>query len=106
VLIILGFVLLLVLPAPWNWLGLAVLALSAVEIYVWHRTVRGTKKVVGPDAFIGRHGVVLSSTLPGQIRLDGEIWEARCDRPARAGDTVRVAGHDGLTLIVETTILP
>jgi membrane-bound serine protease (ClpP class) len=36
----------------------------------------------------------------GQVRLDGEIWEARCDEGADRGDTVVVTGRDGLTLVV------
>ena len=37
----------------------------------------------------------------GQIRLQGEIWAARCEAGAVPGDRVRVTGRDGLTLIVE-----
>jgi membrane protein implicated in regulation of membrane protease activity len=35
------------------------------------------------------------------VRLNGEIWEARCAAGASPGDRVRVIGRDGLTLVVE-----
>jgi membrane protein implicated in regulation of membrane protease activity len=37
----------------------------------------------------------------GQIRLDGEIWEAGCDADASVGDAVRVVDRDDVTPIVE-----
>ena len=37
----------------------------------------------------------------GQVRLDGEIWEARCEAGASPGDQVRVIGRDKLALLVE-----
>ena len=37
----------------------------------------------------------------GQVRIGGEIWEARCEAGADVGETVRVTGLDGLTLLVE-----
>ena len=33
----------------------------------------------------------------------GERWKARCGQPVSAGDTVRVAGVEGLTVNVELT---
>ena len=37
----------------------------------------------------------------GQVRIGGEIWGARCEDGAEAGETVRVVGLSGLTLLVE-----
>jgi membrane protein implicated in regulation of membrane protease activity len=37
----------------------------------------------------------------GQVRIGGEIWEARCAAGAVEGDAVRVVDRDDLTLIVE-----
>jgi membrane-bound serine protease (ClpP class) len=37
----------------------------------------------------------------GRVRLHGEIWTARSQAPVAAGQTVRVIGRDGLTLLVE-----
>jgi membrane protein implicated in regulation of membrane protease activity len=51
---------------------------------------------------IGADGIVLSPCHPeGQVRVNGEIWTARCAGGAAVGDAVRVVGRDRLTLIVE-----
>jgi membrane-bound serine protease (ClpP class) len=102
-LIILAIVLLFVLPGPWNWLGfVVVLLLWFVELYGWNRTVRRRRRVVGAETLIGREAVVSAPCRPeGQVRLDGEIWAARCAAGADAGDRVRIVGRDGLTLLVE-----
>jgi membrane protein implicated in regulation of membrane protease activity len=44
-----------------------------------------------------------SSPLPAgrQVRIQGELWGARCEAGADPGDTVRVVERDGLTLLVE-----
>src|SRR5262249_8239705 len=67
----------------------------------WNRTVRHKPAVVGAQTLIGREAVVLSPCRPeGQVRLDGEIWQARCGAGADPGDTVRVVGRGGLPLVV------
>jgi len=40
------------------------------------------------------------------VRLDGEIWEARCDGGASPGASVRIVARDGLTLVVEPVRVP
>jgi membrane-bound serine protease (ClpP class) len=35
------------------------------------------------------------------VRLQGELWRARCAEGADAGEQVRVVALDGLTLLVE-----
>ena len=102
-LIIVGIVLLLVLPWPWNLVGFLVLVpLWFLELMGWNRTVKHRRRAVGAETLIGKEAVVNLPCRPlGQVRLDGEIWEARCDAGAAPGDTVRVTGRDGLTLIVE-----
>ena len=76
-LIFVAVALLLVLPSPWNLVGfLVVLPLWVAELFGWNRTVK-------------------------QVRLDGEIWEARCDAGASPGASVRIIARDGLTLVVE-----
>jgi membrane protein implicated in regulation of membrane protease activity len=37
----------------------------------------------------------------GQVRIDGEIWAARCAEGCGAGEAVTVTGVEGLTLVVE-----
>jgi membrane-bound serine protease (ClpP class) len=102
VLIILAFILLFLLPSPWNWVGfLVAIPLWFIELLAWNRTVRHKRKVVGAQTLIGKNATVTEPCRPtGQVRLDGEIWEARCEAGADPGDTVRVVGRDELTLVV------
>jgi membrane protein implicated in regulation of membrane protease activity len=103
VLIFLAVILLLLLPTPWNVIGfIVVLPIWVLELMAWNRTVKHRRKAVGAQTLIGKDAVVSTPCRPvGQVRLDGEIWEARCDAGASQGDRVRVIGRDGLTLVVE-----
>ena len=102
-LIFLAVILLLLLPTPWNVIGfIVVLPIWVLELMAWNRTVKHRRKAVGAQTLIGKDAVVSTPCRPvGQVRLDGEIWEARCDAGASQGDRVRVIGRDGLTLVVE-----
>lgn len=91
------------LPAPWN---VAVVVVAAVwEIAtaifgIWYSKRRRAK--VGIELFVGRTAEVITRCAPlGQVKLDGEIWAARCDDAAEVGETVRVRSVDRLTLVVE-----
>ena len=101
--LILAFVLLFLLPSPWNFVGLAIsLALFFPELFAWNRTVRGRNHVVGAQTLIGSEATVLEPCRPkGQVRVQGEIWEARCEGGADRGESVRIVGRDGLVLLVE-----
>ena len=100
--LILGIALLLFLSSPWNFIGFAVcLVLFFGELGLWHRSVRGRKQVVGAQTLIGAEALVTEHCHPdGQVRIRGELWEARCDEGADQGETVRVTGRDGLKLLV------
>jgi membrane-bound serine protease (ClpP class) len=102
-LIFLAVALLLLLPSPWNVVAfLVLLPVWVLELFAWNRTTRRHKKAVGAETLIGREAVVSEPCRPvGQVRLDGEIWEARCEAGASTGDRVRITGRDRLTLIVE-----
>jgi membrane-bound serine protease (ClpP class) len=102
-LIFLAVALLLLLPSPWNVVAfLVLLPIWVLELFAWNRTTRRHKKAVGAETLIGREAVVSEPCRPvGQVRLDGEIWEARCDAGASSGDRVRITGRQRLTLIVE-----
>ena len=59
--------------------------------------------VTGAEQMIGSIGQVVAwQDATGQIRVLGEVWNARAARPMQTGDTVRVVGRDGLTLIVDS----
>ena len=104
-LIIVAFLLLLLLPTPWNIVGfLVVIPLWILELLAWNRSMKGRRKAVGAQTLLGREAVVMTACRPlGQVRIDGEIWEARCDAGAGEGDTVRIVDRDNLALIVEPT---
>jgi membrane-bound serine protease (ClpP class) len=102
-LIFLAVALLLLLSSPWNIVAFIVLLpLWVLELFGWNRTTKRHRKAVGAETLIGREAVVTLPCRPeGQVRLDGEIWEARCEARASIGDRVRVTGRERLTLIVE-----
>jgi membrane-bound serine protease (ClpP class) len=103
VLLILAFVLLLLLPSPWNLVGFIVsFGLGLGELFFWSRTVRHRPRAVGAENLIGRQAVVVTACKPdGQVRLDGEIWSARSTQGANPGEPVQVVGRRRLQLLVE-----
>ena len=93
----------LVLEEPWTWvvvLGAATFELAEATFFVWWS--KRHKAVVGAEALIGRTAVVAADCMPvGQVRIVGELWQARCALGAEIGDKVVVTALDGLTLVVE-----
>lgn len=93
-------------PTPWNVVVLAVACvLEAGEIALlrhWSKRIgRRTKATTGAEAMVGKVAEVTRDCRPkGMVRLDGELWEARCDAGASRGDSVVVDRLDGLTLVV------
>jgi membrane-bound serine protease (ClpP class) len=62
------------------------------------------RPVTGMQGLIGGIGLArtpLSADAPGQVDIRGEIWRAVSAVPVAVGQSVRVRGHDGLTLRVE-----
>ena len=61
--------------------------------------VRGRPAATGVQTMLGSHGVVRAD---GLVFVNGELWHARPIGGVRLaeGETVRVAGVDGLTLEV------
>lgn len=100
---VLGIVLLVFVPWPWNLVAFtACLVLFVGELFFWNRTMRSRKRVVGAQTLVGEQATVIAPCRPlGQVRVGGEIWEARCDAGADAGEMVRIVGLSGLTLVVE-----
>jgi membrane protein implicated in regulation of membrane protease activity len=105
VLLIVGVVLLIVLPSPWNAVAfLAGLVLWLGEVYGIWRLVRKKQVQAGAETLVGRTATVIAACNPlGQVRLSGEseIWRARCAEGAERGEAVRVVGIDEITLLVE-----
>lgn len=101
-LIILALILLFVLPHPWNIIVAAIVAVAWFgELYLWNRTVRGKKRVVGAQTLVGMVGEVREACRPvGQVFVNGELWRAQCDEGADPGTPVRVMAVNGLMLTV------
>ena len=60
------------------------------------------RAAVGSEQMIGMRGEVVGwSDVRGSVRVHGEVWSARANRPLQVSDIVRVVGREGLTLIVE-----
>jgi membrane-bound serine protease (ClpP class) len=100
---VLGIVLALVLPDPWDWTALGIcIILGCFEVFGWSRSVRGLRVRAGAETLIGQTGRVVTPCRPdGQVSVAGELWQARCEGGADEGDSVTVVGRDGLLLTVE-----
>jgi membrane-bound serine protease (ClpP class) len=99
---------------PWALVG-AVAALGAISITILSFAIRAQQRPVttGVEGLIGKTATVIVALAPtGRVRLLGENWAARLARdhadnragneaPIRAGQSVRITGIDGITLIVE-----
>jgi membrane-bound serine protease (ClpP class) len=98
-LLILGIAGLFLLPDPWNVIVVCVAALIEVgEVFFWIRFLRRYRVQTGAEGLIGERGEVIG---PGRVRVHGEIWTAAATGSLEPGDSVRVAGVEGLTLRVE-----
>jgi membrane-bound serine protease (ClpP class) len=99
--LLLGGILLAVFVVPWPW-GLATVIggglLDIAESLVLLRWSKRRRSPVGADALVGQRAVVAN---PGQVRVFGELWEARSENPLVQGEEVVVRSVDGLTLVVE-----
>ncbi len=102
-LLALAIVGLFVLPEPWGLILLPIAALIEVgELYLWIRFLRRYRITTGAEGLIGERAEVIQECAPmGRVKVRGEIWSARCERPAEPGETVTIAAVDGLTLVVE-----
>ena len=88
-----------VLPPPWG--IVAVVGgglLDVAESLLLLRWSRRRRAATGTEALLGRSAVVSS---PTQVRIAGELWEARAGRPLVVGEEVVVRAVEGLTLVVD-----
>ena len=94
--LLLAIVLFIFLPSPWNFFaGFASIVLFVLEAAYWQRRVRPQKAQTGVQRLVGATGVVSERLAPsGQIRVLGEIWEARSSLRASGGRT-RARGRCG-----------
>jgi membrane protein implicated in regulation of membrane protease activity len=92
-----------VLPAPWGLVAVGVAAafdILETGVFMWWSKRR--RSAVGVEALVGKVGVVTADLWPeGQVKVDGEIWRARCAGGCDTGTSVVVRSVDGLTLVVD-----
>lgn len=91
------------IPFPWNALVvLAGISVEVVEVTWGLRLARRWRPQTGAEAMIGQRAEVVSPCRPtGQVRINGELWEATCAHGIDAGEQAIVRGLEGLTLIVD-----
>jgi membrane protein implicated in regulation of membrane protease activity len=98
--LLLGGILLAVFVVPWPWGIFAILGGALLDIgesLAFLKWSRRRKSAVGPEALVGQKAVVAT---PTQVRVAGELWEARSDAALRVGEAVVVQAVEGLTLVV------
>ena len=83
----------------------AVSVLSAGFFLIVIRSLYASRQrpvVAGAEELVGATGTVATDfSGDGIIHIHGEQWNARSETPMRSGDSARVTGRDGLTLLVE-----
>ncbi len=92
-----------VLPAPWGVVAvITALAIDVTETAFFVRWSKGRRVTVGAETLVGRTAVVVRRIGPRcQVKLDGELWEARAETDLSPGAEVVVRAVDGLVLEVE-----
>jgi membrane-bound serine protease (ClpP class) len=92
-----------VLPSPWGIVAVGVAGVVDIAetwLFIWWSKRR--RSSVGVQTLVGRKGVAVGELWPaGQVRIDGEIWQARCDGGCDPGTEVVVRSVEGLTLVVD-----
>jgi membrane protein implicated in regulation of membrane protease activity len=80
------------LPSPWGLIAIvAALVVDLTEVGFGLRYAKRRRPQTGAEALVGRIARVVVRCDPlGQVRVDGELWQARCEQPAQPGDEVRV----------------
>ncbi len=80
--------------------ALSVVFFSAVISLAVRSQLR--KPFSGSEGMVGETGeAVTDIDGKGKVRVVGELWDARCDRPIRKGDRVVVKSVEGMTVVVE-----
>jgi membrane-bound serine protease (ClpP class) len=78
----------------------ALIEISQNVFWFWYS--KRKRPLVGPEALLGATAQVVGECRPrGTVRLQGELWQARCRAGAAPGERVRVVALNGLTLDVE-----
>ncbi len=77
----------------------AVFEISQTGFWLWYSSRRSAQ--VGAETLLGRVVEVAQECRPlGYVRVQGELWQARCAEGAGPGERVLITGRSGLTLEV------
>jgi membrane protein implicated in regulation of membrane protease activity len=99
--LLLGAILLAIFVVPWPWGLVVVIAggtIDVVESLAMLRWSRRRRAVTGAEALIGQRAIVAT---PTQVRIAGELWEARSSHVLVRGEEVVVREVEELTLLVD-----
>jgi membrane-bound ClpP family serine protease len=93
----------LVLPEPWGVVAVGTAAVVEVgEVWFWWWLSRRRAPAVGLETMTGAPATAVTPLRPdGHVRVQGELWHARCAAGADVGAALRVVAVEGLTLVVE-----
>ena len=101
--LLISIVLAFFVPYPWN--ILVVIGGASIEVLevIWgRRLAKRWRPQTGAEAMIGERAEVVTACRPtGQVRINGELWEATCVAGADVGEETVVQAIEGLTLLVE-----
>ena len=91
-----------VLSPVWGLVAVTVAAVIEIsEFFFWIWLSRRRDVQAGGEVLIGKTARVTTPCRPdGQVRVEGELWRARCEAGADVGEAVRVTALDELTLQV------
>jgi membrane-bound serine protease (ClpP class) len=103
--LLVGAIVLAVFVLPPGW-GIALVTAAGVveigETVLWIKLSRRRRIQMGPETLIGASGTAVDPCRPnGRVRVQEELWQARCAAGADAGERVRVVAREGLVLVVE-----
>jgi membrane-bound serine protease (ClpP class) len=94
---------------PWPANAAAIVIAAAWEVSGAMLSIRYSRRgraQVGVETLVGTTASVITPLLPdGQVRVNGEIWQAHSEHGAPVGETVLIRAVNGLTLEVEPVSL-
>jgi membrane-bound serine protease (ClpP class) len=95
-------------PYPWNVLVVVVGASVEVLEVIWgRRLAKRWRPKTGVETMVGQRAEVVAACRPtGQVRINGELWEATCAAGADVGEETIVRSIKNLTLVVEPAPAP
>lgn len=60
------------------------------------------------DRIIGKEAIVVEAIDPienkGQIKVDGQVWSAKCEYPLKMGEKVIISSIEGVKAVVKTAV--